>query len=61
MVGLTVIVKVRCVEELHTSADWLTVMFAVTGDVPLLIPMNEAISPVPLAAKPMEGVLFVQL
>ena len=45
----------------HPARIGVTVMVAIVGDVPLLIPMNEAISPVPLAAKPMKGVLFVQL
>jgi hypothetical protein len=38
----------------------VTVIVAVTGAVPVLIAVNEAISPVPLADNPMEGVLFVQ-
>ena len=47
--------------ELQALADWLTVMVAATGDVPLLTPLNEAIFPVPLLAKPIEVVLLVQL
>ena len=41
--------------------DGVTVIVAVTGKAVLLIPVNEAISPVPLAANPIEGSLFVQL
>ena len=36
-------------------------MVAVTGAVPVLIAVKLAILPVPLAARPMEVVLFVQL
>src|SRR5919112_1724492 len=36
-------------------------MVAVTGAVPVLTAAKEAILPEPLAARPMEGVLFVQL
>jgi hypothetical protein len=36
-------------------------MVAVTGVVPVLIAVNAAISPLPLAAKPMLVLLFVQL
>ena len=39
----------------------VTVIVAVTGAVPVLIALNEAILPLPLAARPMDGVLFVQL
>ena len=34
---------------------------AVTGEVPVLTAVNEAMSPVPFANNPIEGVLFVQL
>ena len=34
---------------------------AVTGDVPVLTAVKPAMSPVPLANNPIEGVLFVQL
>ena len=56
----TVIVKVSAV-PMHPLTVGVTVMVAVTADVPLLIAVNEAILPVPLAGSPMEGVLFVQL
>lgn len=36
-------------------------MVAVTGEVPVLMAVKLAILPVPLAARPMEVVLFVQL
>lgn len=39
----------------------VTLIVAVTGAVPLLIALNEPILPVPLAANPIEAVLFVQL
>ena len=39
----------------------VTFIVAVTGAVPLFDAVNAAISPVPFAPKPIEGVLFVQL
>ena len=39
----------------------VTVIVAVTGEVPLFTAVNAAILPVPLAARPIEGVLFTQL
>jgi hypothetical protein len=36
-------------------------MAAVTGAVPLLAAANEAMLPVPVAASPMEVLLFAQL
>ena len=39
----------------------MTVIVAVTGVTPVLTAANEAMLPVPLAAKPMDVVLFVQL
>ena len=39
----------------------VTVMVAVTGVVPVLIAVKAAILPVPLAASPIAGLLFVQL
>jgi hypothetical protein len=59
-VGLTVIVKVRGV-PLHPLALGVTVIVATTGVVPVFTAVNEAISPVPLAARPIDGVLLVQL
>jgi len=37
------------------------VIVAVTGAVVAFVPLNEAILPVPLAARPIDVVLFVQL
>ncbi len=34
---------------------------AVSGELPAFVPVNEAMLPVPLAARPMEVLLFVQL
>ena len=42
-------------------ATGVTVMVAVTALAPALMAVKAAILPVPLAAKPMLGVLFVQL
>ncbi len=39
----------------------VTVIVAVTGALVALVPVKDAILPEPLAAKPMLGVLFVQL
>lgn len=58
--GLTVIVNVWAVPP-HPFAEGVTVMVAVTGPEPLLEALNAAILPVPEAARPMEGVLLVQL
>lgn len=59
-VGFTVIVKLTGVPVQVPSAG-VTVMVATTGAVPVFTALNEAILPVPLAAKPTDGVLFVQL
>ncbi len=39
----------------------VTVMVAVTGDVEVFVAMNELISPVPLAARPIPGVLLAHV
>ena len=39
----------------------VTVIVAVTGDVPVFTAVKLAMSPVPVAPRPIEGVLFVQL
>ena len=60
--GLTVIVKVCAVPEQLTPPFvkvGVTVMVAVTGDVPVLIALNDAIFPVPFAARPIVVLLFV--
>jgi hypothetical protein len=59
-VGLTVIVKVWAVPE-HPFAIGVTVSVATTAVVVALVAVNEPILPVPLAASPIDGVLFVQL
>ena len=59
-VGLTMIVKVVGVPG-QPFATGVTVMVAVTALAPAFVAVNAAILPVPLAAKPMLGVLFVQL
>jgi hypothetical protein len=59
-VGLTVIVNVLGV-PVHPFADGVTVMVAVTGAVPVFVAVKELIFPVPLAPKPIDVVLLVQL
>ena len=61
--GLTVIVKVVGVPEqvMPPVNVGVTVIVATIGAPPLLIAVKEAISPEPLAARPMDGVLLVQL
>jgi hypothetical protein len=58
--GLTVIVKV-CDVPGQPFAVGVTVMVAVTGAVPVFVAVKEVIFPVPLAARPILVVLFVQL
>jgi hypothetical protein len=41
--------------------EGVTVTVAVTGVVPVFKPVKEGILPVPLAARPMDVLLFVQL
>jgi hypothetical protein len=41
--------------------EGVTVMVAVTGAGVALVAVKDAIFPDPLAARPMDGVLFVQL
>ena len=59
-VGLAVIVNAFEL-PIHPLFVGVTVIVAVTGAVPLFAAVNEAISPVLLAPRPMEGVLLVQL
>jgi hypothetical protein len=59
-VGLTVIVNVFAVPG-QPAFTGVTVIVAVTGDVVLLVAVNEAMSPEPLAARPIEVASFVQL
>ena len=58
--GLTVMVNV-CGVPGQPAKLGVTVMVAVTGDTVALVAVNAAILPEPLAAKPILGVLFVQL
>jgi hypothetical protein len=63
-VGLTVMVNVIAVPTQLTALFvnvGVTVIVATTGDVVAFVAVNEGIFPVPLAAIPIEGVLFVQL
>jgi hypothetical protein len=59
-VGFTVMVKVTGV-PVHPFAAGVTVTVAVTGAEVVLAAVNEAILPVPLAARPMDVVLLVQV
>lgn len=58
--GLTVIVNVWAVPG-HPATVGVTVIVAVTGDAVALVAVNAPMLPVPLAAKPMAVLLFVQL
>lgn len=63
-VGFTVIVYVTGLPVQVTPPvvyTGVTVMVATTGILVTLVAVKAAILPVPLAARPMEGVLFVQL
>lgn len=62
-VGLTVIVNVLVVpaQGAPLVKVGVTMIVAVTVVVPVLVAVNEAMSPDPLAARPIEGVLLVQL
>lgn len=61
--GFTVIVKVIGVplQLLEFEKIGVTVIVALTGAFPVLVAVNEAMSPVPLAANPMEVAVLVQL
>ena len=56
--GLTVIVKIKGVPG-HPLTVGIMVTFEVTGDVVLLVAVKEGILPVPEAARPIVGSLFV--
>ncbi len=58
--GFTVMVNVTGV-PVQPPATGVTVMVDVTGEVPALVAVNEPMLPVPLAARPMEVLLLVQL
>ena len=61
-VGFTVMVKLT-VDPSHVTpplvADGVTVMTASIAEVLVFVAVKVAISPVPLAASPMEGCVFV--
>lgn len=59
-VGFTVMVNDPGVPE-QLLAEGVTVMVAETATLPVLTALNEGIGPLPLAARPMDGSLFVQL
>ena len=62
-VGFTVIVKVS-VGPLQTTVPvnkGVTVMVEVTAKLPLLVAVNGAISPLPLAESPIEALSFVHV
>jgi hypothetical protein len=59
-VGFTVISKVFAL-PVQPLADGVTVIVAFTGAVVVLAAVKAAMSPAPLAARPIEVVLFVQL
>jgi hypothetical protein len=63
-VGLTVMVNVLPVPGQMTELlvkYGVTVMFAVTGVVPVLMAANGTIDPDPVAARPMDGLSLVQV
>jgi len=59
-VGFTTILKV-IVAPSQLTAEGVTTMVAVTGAELVLVAVNDAILPEPLAAIPIEGVSFVQV
>ena len=59
-VGLTVMVKETGVPS-QLLILGIIVIVAIIGVFPVLVAVNEAISPIPLAAKPMAVLLFIQL
>ena len=59
-VGLTVMLN-DVVVSVQPLADGVTTMFATCGVAPPLVAENELMLPVPLAARPMLVLLFVQL
>jgi hypothetical protein len=60
-VGFTVIVNVIAVPVQPLAVVGVTVIVAVTGAAVLLVAVKLAILPWPLAARPIDGVLLVQL
>ena len=47
------------VDPVQPLADGVTIIVAVTGALVVLVAVNDAILPVPFAARPIEVVLFV--
>jgi hypothetical protein len=60
-VGFTLMVNVRTMPRHIPPFVGVTVMVAVMGVLPVLTAVKNGISPEPLAGKPIDGVLFVQL
>ena len=58
-VGSTVMIKL-CAKPLQPFAKGATEIIAITGALVILIAVNDGIAPMPFAAKPIEGSLFVQ-
>jgi len=58
-VGFTMMVNVSGA-PVQLFADGVTVMVADTAVIPVLVAVNEAIFPFPVAANPIDEVLFVQ-
>lgn len=59
-VGFTVIVKV-CVAPVQVLADGVTTITATDGVVPLFTAVNDAMSPAPVAASPIDVFVLVQV
>ena len=57
--GFTVIVNVFGIPLQPNALDGVTVIVATTGEIPALVAVKAGILPFPLAANPLEGVLFV--
>ena len=58
--GFTVMVNGTGI-PLHKALTGVTVIVAVTGELPVLIAMKAGMFPVPLAASPIEVLLFVHV
>ncbi len=50
-----------CAAPVQANTEGVTVIVAVTGALVVLTAVNDGISPVPFAARPIEVLLFVQL
>ncbi len=62
MVGLGLTIKLNVViAPIHAPRVGVTVMVAIIGVSPMQVAVNAGISPMPFAAKPIEGSLFVQV